>query len=75
MDKKKVDFALFNQILQLHIKLIRPWYTMFISAVFEIKDSFDFRSENPLPNDLQRTLLEARQYNFVHDVIEEIAFV
>lgn len=48
---------------------------MFISAAFEIKDFFDFRSENPLPNDLQRTLLEARQYNFVHDVIEEIAFV
>lgn len=44
-------------------------------TAFEIKDFFDFRSENPLPNDLQRTLLEARQYNFVHDVIEEIAFV
>lgn len=48
---------------------------MFISAVFEIKDSFDFRSENPLPSDLQKTLLEAWQYNFIHDVIEEIAFV
>ena len=34
----------------------------------------DFQAEIPQPSDLKKTLLETRQYNFIHDVIEEVAY-
>jgi hypothetical protein len=51
-------------------------YTMFflVTASFEVKKSIDFQSENPLPSTLLHTLRQTRQYDFIHDVIEEIAY-
>ncbi|XP_061167630.1 peroxidasin-like [Saccostrea echinata] len=43
-------------------------------TVFELKTSTDFNDENPLPSSMFPTLFETRKYNFIHDVIEEIAY-